>query len=214
VQSVPNKVTISFTETPEPRASSIKVVNFNNERVDNADLKLVDSEKSLSVSLDKSKMATGTYTTDWIVLSREDGHITKGSYVFSVEDSTVTNQEQQQQQQNTIDVSSGYSNNVTTSDNVILTFDITPNKVGQNTFNLSASYSNGTTVENIRNVYLEFNNPIKNLGPIVDTMEKVDSGKYSLVGNHLSQSGTWEIKMTVQRMGEYDINQQFNIEIK
>ncbi|MDQ2685405.1 MAG: copper resistance protein CopC, partial [Thermoproteota archaeon] len=132
VQSVPNKVTISFTETPEPRASSIKVVNSNNERVDNDDLKLVDSEKSLSVSLDKSKMATGTYTTDWIVLSREDGHITKGSYVFSVADSNVTNQGQQQQQQNTTDVSSGYSNNVTTSDNVILTFDITPNKVGQN----------------------------------------------------------------------------------
>jgi hypothetical protein len=31
-------------------------------------------------------MATGTYTTDWIVLSREDGHITKGSYVFSVDE--------------------------------------------------------------------------------------------------------------------------------
>lgn len=214
VQSVPNKVTISFTETPEPRASSIKVVNSNNERVDNDDLKLVDSEKSLSVSLDKSKMATGTYTTDWIVLSREDGHITKGSYVFSVADSNVTNQGQQQQQQNTTDVSSGYSNNVTTSDNVILTFDITPNKVGQNTFNLSASYTNGTAVENIRNVYLEFNNPVKNLGPIVDTMEKFDSGEYSLLGNYLSQDGNWEIEITVQRIGEYDINQQFDVEIK
>ncbi len=35
VQSVPDKVTISFTESPEPRASSIKVVNSNNERIDN-----------------------------------------------------------------------------------------------------------------------------------------------------------------------------------
>lgn len=175
VQSVSDKITISFTETPEPRASSIKVVNSNNERIDNNDLQLLDSEKSLSVSLDKSKMVPGIYTTDWIVLSKEDGHITKGSYVFSVEDSNVTNQEQQQ---NTTDVSSGYSNNVTTADNVILTFDITPNTVGQNIFNLSASYTNGTAVDNIRNVYLEFSNPVKDLGPIIDTMDKINSGEY------------------------------------
>lgn len=211
VQSVPDKITISFTETPEPRASSIKVVNSNNERIDNNDLQLLDSEKSLSVSLDKSKMVPGIYTTDWIVLSREDGHITKGSYVFSVADSNVTNQEQQQ---NTTDVPSGYSNNVTTSDNVILTFNIIPNKVGQNTFNLSASYTNGTAVENIRNVFLEFNNPLKDLGPIVDTMDKIEAGKYSLVGNYLSQNGNWEIEITVQRIGEYDINQYFDVKIE
>jgi methionine-rich copper-binding protein CopC len=210
-QSVPDKITISFTETPEPRASSIKVVNSNNERIDNNDLQLSDSEKSLSVSLEKSKMVPGIYTTDWIVLSREDGHITKGSYVFSVADSNVTNQEQQQ---NTTDVPSGYSNNVTTSDNVILTFNIIPNKVGQNTFNLSASYTNGTAVENIRNVFLEFKNPLKDLGPIVDTMDKIEAGKYSLVGNYLSQNGNWEIEITVQRIGEYDINQYFDVKIE
>jgi methionine-rich copper-binding protein CopC len=211
VQSVPDKVTISFTESPEPRASSIKIVNSNNERIDNDDLQVLDAEKSLSISLDKSKVVPGTYTTDWLVLSKQDGHITKGSYVFSVEDSNIQNQGQQQ---NTTVSSPGYSNNVTTSDDVALTFDISPNKVGQNTFNLSASYTNGTAVENIRNVYLEFNNPTKNLGPISDTMDKIDSGKYSSVGNYLSQNGTWEIKVTVQRIGDYDINQRFNVEIK
>jgi methionine-rich copper-binding protein CopC len=215
VQSVPNKVTISFTESPEPRASSIKVVNSNNERIDKNDLQVLDAEKSLSISLDKSKVIPGIYTTDWIVLSKQDGHITKGSYVFSVEDSS--NVQNQGQQQNTTTVSSppqGYSNNVTTPDNVVLTFGISPNKAGQNTFNVSASYINGTAVENIRNVFLEFNNPTKNLGPIVDTLDKIDSGKYSSVGNYLSQNGTWEIKITVQRIGDYDINQQFDVEVK
>ena len=211
VQSVPDKVTISFTESPEQRASSIKIVNSNNERIDNNDLQVLDAEKSLSISLDKSKVVPGTYTTDWLVLSKQDGHITKGSYVFSVADSNVQNKEQQQ---NTTVSSSGYSNNVTTADDVALTFDISPNKVGQNTFNLSAAYTNGTAVENIKNVYLEFNNPTKSLGPIADTMGKVDSGKYSLVGNYLTQNGTWEIKVTVQRIGDYDINQQFDVEIK
>ncbi len=212
VQSTPDKLTISFTESPEPRASSIKVINSNNERIDNNDLQVSDSDKSLSVSLDKSKVVPGIYTTDWLVLSKEDGHITKGSYVFTVAENN--SQSQHQQQQNITNVSSGYSMNITTADNANLKFEIIPFQVGQNTFNLSASYANGTAVENIRNVYLEFNNPIKNLGPIVDTMEKVDSGKYSLVGNYLSQNGNWEIEMTIQRVGEYDINQQFNAEIK
>ena len=213
IQSLPDKVTISFTENPEPRASSIKIVNSINERMDKNDLQVLDAEKSLSISLDKSKVVSGTYTTDWLVLSKQDGHITKGFYVFSVADSNVQNQ-QQQQQRNTTEISTIYSNNVTTPDDVVLTFDISPNKVGPNTFNLSASYTNGTVVENIRNVFLEFNNPTKNLGPIVDTMDKIDSGKYSSVGNYLSQNGTWEIKVTVQRIGDYDINQQFDVEIK
>lgn len=209
-QSVPDKVTISFTEGPEPRASNIKVINSNNERIDKDDLQVLDAEKSLSISLDKSKVVPGTFTTEWLVLSKEDGHITKGSYVFSVADSNI----QGQGQQNTTNSSTGYSNNFTTPDDVVLNLDIQPNKIGQNTFNLSASYTNGTSVENIRNVFLEFNNPTKNLGPIVDTMNKIDSGKYSLVGNYLSQNGSWEIKVTVQRMGNYDINQQFIVEVK
>src|SRR5687767_13010592 len=89
VQSLREKVTISFTESPEQRASSIKIVNSNNERIDNNDLQVLDAEKSLSISLDKSKVVPGTYTTDWLVLSKQDGHITKGSYVFSVADSNV-----------------------------------------------------------------------------------------------------------------------------
>lgn len=212
-QSVPDKITITFTERPELRASSIEVINSNNERIDNSDLQVLDSDKSFSVSLDKSKIIPGIYTVNWLVLSKDDGHITRGSYVFSVAESNSQSQ-QLQQQQNITNASSGYSKNITTADDIMLRFDIVPFKVGQNTFNLSASHTNGTAVENIRNVYLEFNNPIKNLGPIVDTMEKVDSGKYSLVGNYLSQNGDWEVKLTVQRIGEYDINQQFNIEIK
>ena len=46
-QSVPDKVTISFTEGPEPRASSIKIVNSKNERIDKNDWQVLDAEKSL-----------------------------------------------------------------------------------------------------------------------------------------------------------------------
>jgi methionine-rich copper-binding protein CopC len=206
-QLLPNDVTITFTESPEPRASSLKVMGPNNERIDNNDLKVLESSKSLSISLDKSKVIPGIYTVNWLVLSKADGHITKGSYVFSL---VETNQNQNQQP--SANVSSQYSKNVT-ADNVVLNFDISPFKVGQNSFNIHFSYVNGTAVENIKDVFLEFNNPAKNLGPIVDVMDKIESGKYNSTGSFLSQEGDWEIKITAQRIGEYDINQLINVNV-
>lgn len=217
-EALPDRVSITFTENPEPRASSLKVVNSNNERIDNNDLKVSESDKSFSIGLDKSKVLPGIYTADWLVLSKSDGHITKGTYVFSVaEDNPTasqyqTNDDKQQRQSqllHTNNVTSIYSRNITTDDNVVLKFDIVPFKTGQNTFNLTAHYMNGTAVENIRNVFLEFNNADKNLGPIVDTMNKTSVGNYSSTGAFLSQTGNWEVNISVQRIGEYDINQQF-----
>ena len=210
-KSVPDQVTIAFTENPEPRASSIKIMNSNNERIDNNDLRASDSNKSLSVTLDSSKITPGVYTVNWLVLSKDDGHITKGSYVFSVEDN---NSRTQQSSDNISNISPDYSTNITTTNNVVLNFNIAPFKVGSNTFDLHIYHVNGTAVENIRNVFLEFNNPDKNLGPLVDTMKKVGVGNYSSTGNYLSQEGKWNIKITVQRIGEYDINQRINVNVQ
>jgi len=58
------------------------------------------------------------------------------------------------------------------------------------------------SIKNTRNVFLEFNNPSKYLGPLVTTMEKKEAGHYSTTGKFLSQKGGWEIKITVQRIGE------------
>lgn len=212
-QSLPAKVTISFTERPELKASGIKVINSNNERVDANDLKIADSDKTLSVSIDKPKITPGIYTVNWAVLSKDDGHITKGSYVFTVDDKN-TPQAQNSQIKSNISNSTGYSKNFTTPDNIVLKFNIIPFVVGQNNFTLGVSHTNGTAVENIRNVFLEFNNPEKNLGPLVETMEKEESGNYSKSGSFISQEGNWQIKITVQRIGEYDINQAFDIAIK
>ena len=90
-QTLPDKVTITFTESPALGASSLKVIGPNNERIDNNDLKVLDSGKSLSISLDKSKVIPGVYTVNWLVLSNDDGHITKGSYVFSFDGQSSQN---------------------------------------------------------------------------------------------------------------------------
>ena len=59
-------------------------MDSKNERVDNQDLELEQSEKSLSISLDKSKLMSGLYMVKWVVLSKDDGFITKGSYTFEI----------------------------------------------------------------------------------------------------------------------------------
>ncbi len=85
---LPEKVTIYFTDRPEIKASSIHVMDFKNKRVDNNDLKL-DSDKMLSISLDKSKMTFGVYSISWLILSKDNGFITKGSYFFSIENDRI-----------------------------------------------------------------------------------------------------------------------------
>ena len=212
-QSLPDKVTITFSEKPEVKASSIKVLNSNNERIDNNDLKITDSDRTLSVSIDKSKITPGIYTVNWAALSKDDGHITKGSYVFSF-DNKNTQQAQNSQIMSNLNSSTGYSKNFTTADNIVLKFNMIPFSVGQNNFTLGISHVNGTAVENIRNVFLEFNNPEKNLGPIAEIMDKVGAGNYSKSGSFISQEGNWQIKITVQRIGEYDINQKLDIQVK
>jgi methionine-rich copper-binding protein CopC len=210
-QLLPDKATITFTESPKLRASGLKVIDSNNDRVDKNDKKVSNTDKDLSTSIDKAKIDPGIYTVNWVVLSKVDGHITKGSYVFSLTESDGQNQTQTQQQAAT-NVSSQYSKNIT-DNNVILDLDITPFKASQNTFTIIASYVNGTMVENIKNIYLEFNNPTKNIGPVVDIMERVDTGRYTLTGNFLSQESIWEIEITAQRIGEYDINQMINVNV-
>lgn len=82
-KNIPNGVTITFTERPEVKASYIHVTNPNSTRIYNNDLKLGNSEKELVVSLNKSKLTIGDYTIKWLILSKDDGFITKGSYIFS-----------------------------------------------------------------------------------------------------------------------------------
>ena len=80
---IPHEVVMVFTDRPEIKASSLKVIDSDDERVDNNDLKLV-SDKALSVSLNNSKLHMGNYTVYWLVFSKDDGFSTKGSYVFSI----------------------------------------------------------------------------------------------------------------------------------
>jgi methionine-rich copper-binding protein CopC len=209
-ESLPDKVVILFSERPEPKVSYIHVTNSKNERVDNNDFKITGkNDREATVTLDTSKLSNGVYTVSWLVLSRDDGHITKGSYVFSIQ----SLQQQQSSQQGMILTGQQNNGNIfsesSTVDNVNVTLKITPFYVGQNTFNVTLTDQSGTFPTNIRNVILSFTNQDVGIGPIVATLNKTGEGKFAAQGNYLSQPGNWDIKVTAQRSGAYDLNHTF-----
>ena len=180
-ESLPDKVVILFSERPEPKVSYIHVTNSKNERVDNNDFKITGkNDREATVTLDTSKLSNGVYTVSWLVLSRDDGHITKGSYVFNIQ----SLQQQQSSQQGMILTGQQNNGNIfsesSTVDNVNVTLKITPFYVGQNTFNVTLTNQSGTFPTNIRNVILSFTNQDVGIGPIVATLNKTGEGKFQL----------------------------------
>jgi hypothetical protein len=60
---------------------------------------------------------------------------------------------------------------------------------------------------------MQFTNQNQNIGPIIANLEKTGDGVYSVTGAYLSQEGEWNVKLTVQRSGHYDLNHSFDISI-
>ena len=71
--SPPNKVVISFSERPEPKASYIHLTDAKNNRVDNNDYAITGQNgRQATVTLDKNKLTPGVYTVSWLAFSRDD----------------------------------------------------------------------------------------------------------------------------------------------
>jgi methionine-rich copper-binding protein CopC/putative copper export protein len=79
----PAEVQIHFSERIEPRVSSITALGPDGSRVDLADSE-VDRADPRVFRTNLKDAGNGTYTVSWQVISADDGHFSKGAYVFSV----------------------------------------------------------------------------------------------------------------------------------
>lgn len=209
-QLLPNNITVLYSERPEQKVSYIHVLNSNNERIDNNDFKIIgQDERGASVTLDSTKLTRGTYTISWLALSKDDGHITKGSYVFTITDpisttATATNITKDQTHRFL---------EKTIIDEINLEIEITPFIPGiNNTFTVTLEDKKmDKPINNIKNVIMQFTNQDLNIGPIIANLKNIDNGVYNTNGAYLSQEGQWNIKITVQRIGEYDLNHNFDV---
>ncbi len=83
LEKSPTNVTIFFTERIDPKISYIYVFDSKGNRVDKRDYAVSPNDsKKFHVTL--NDLAEDVYTVSWFVISRLDGHIANGAFVFSV----------------------------------------------------------------------------------------------------------------------------------
>ena len=83
LDKAPSRVLLTFTERPEAGLSSIQVLDTSGQPVDRGDAAPVQGEPlQFAVGLDD--LGDGTYTVSWRVVSKDDGHVTAGSFAFGV----------------------------------------------------------------------------------------------------------------------------------
>ena len=83
LETAPDRVVIRFTEPIEPSLSSIRVLDSQGNRVDDTD-QVVRSTDPHVMGVALQPLQDGAYTVVWKNVSTVDGHLARGSFVFSV----------------------------------------------------------------------------------------------------------------------------------
>jgi copper transport protein len=86
---LPDEIAIRFSERLDPKASGITVFDPRGGQAHQG-AATVDPEDRYMLRVKISDAGRGTYAVSWSVVSADDGHFTKGAFVFSVGEETVT----------------------------------------------------------------------------------------------------------------------------
>jgi copper transport protein len=89
VQTAPKIVEITFGETPDPKLSTITVVNGSGVSVDAGPTIAVPGHP-LELEVPLKAIGNGVYTVTWKTVSEVDGHLATGAYAFGVGESAAT----------------------------------------------------------------------------------------------------------------------------
>jgi copper transport protein len=83
VDRAPRQVSLTFTERPEPRLSTVHVLDADGQQVQAGPAGPVAGQP-LQLRVPLGALADGTYTVTWRTVSRDDGHVTGGAFAFGV----------------------------------------------------------------------------------------------------------------------------------
>ena len=84
-RSAPDSIVCTTSEAMDPKRSSLRVFDSTGTKVDRGNPRVDDAgRKTISVSLDPSKMGEGVYTVRWKTLSADDGDEAGGEFRFTV----------------------------------------------------------------------------------------------------------------------------------
>ena len=83
LRTVPAAVTLTFTEAPDPKLSSIRIIDSAGAARSTGPISAVPGNAD-ALSIQPGPLPDGVYTVAWRTVSAEDGHIAAGSYAFSI----------------------------------------------------------------------------------------------------------------------------------
>ncbi|WP_331753269.1 copper resistance protein CopC/CopD (plasmid) [Streptomyces sp. NBC_00637] len=83
LKTAPRQVTLTFTESVSFRDASLRVLSPDNERVNPRPAQHADGKKNTAQVTLQNKLAQGTYTVAWRVVSA-DSHPISGAFTFSI----------------------------------------------------------------------------------------------------------------------------------
>ncbi|HTS51824.1 MAG TPA: copper resistance protein CopC [Burkholderiales bacterium] len=87
MESLPDAVVCTTSESMDAKQSSLRVYDSAGARVDKGDSRVDPKDRdrrTISVSLDASKMRDGVYTVKWKTLSADDGDEAHGEFKLTV----------------------------------------------------------------------------------------------------------------------------------
>lgn len=83
LRTPPSTVTLSFTEEPDAKLSSVRVLDTSGRPHEEGSPEAVNG-RPRSIRVRVTALDKGVYTVSWRVVSRVDGHSTSGAYAFGV----------------------------------------------------------------------------------------------------------------------------------
>jgi copper transport protein len=83
LEKAPDRIVLTFTERPEEGLSGIQVLDTGGKPVQRGESAPV-SDAPLQLAVGLGDLADGTYTVSWRVVSKDDGHVTAGSFAFGI----------------------------------------------------------------------------------------------------------------------------------
>jgi copper transport protein len=85
LDQAPTAVSLSFTEAPEPRLSSVQVLDASGASFGEGELQPVAGD-SETIRMGLRPLPRGVYTVSGRIVSRVDGHLTAGTFAFGVQE--------------------------------------------------------------------------------------------------------------------------------
>ena len=198
----PDRVRLSFSETPDPAGTGLMVGDANGVQVDMGDQVVSPADKQASVGL--NPLAPGVYTVAWHSLSADDGHDAKGFFAFAVgvpQAAPIA----------TIQGPGGTNPGLAAADDLAVRLGAVPAS-GPHVFEVAIA-NNGLPLIDAQRVSLRLSGQTMDLGTSVVLANSQGDGRYLATTWLPSLAGAWQAEVIVRRAGLDDSSAMFNLRV-